>query len=48
MDALELLQDDHQQACVLMHRIKADFGQANSSARLQMFQQLKDALMLHA
>lgn len=48
MDALQLLQEDHQQASVLMLRIKADFGQADSSARLQMFQQLKDALTLHA
>ena len=31
-----------------MHRIKADFGQVDSSARLQTFQQLKDALTLHA
>ena len=48
MDALRLLQQDHQEASVLMHRIKDDFGQADSSARRQMFQQLKDALLLHA
>jgi hemerythrin superfamily protein len=48
MDALRLLQHDHQQASALMTRIKADFGQADPSARLQMFQELKSAFMLHA
>jgi hemerythrin superfamily protein len=48
MDALRLLQQEHEQASVLMHRIKDDFGQTDSSARLQMFQQLRDALLLHA
>jgi hypothetical protein len=48
MDALQLLQVEHQQVSVLMHRIQADFGQVDSSARLQTFQQLKDALTLHA
>ena len=48
MDALRLLQQDHELASVLMHRIKDEFRQTDSSARLQMFQQLKDALILHA
>jgi hypothetical protein len=48
MDALRLLQHDHQQASVLMNRIKADFGQADASARRQMFQQLKAMLTVHA
>lgn len=48
MDALRLLQQDHQDASALMNRIKAEFGQADPSARLRMFQQLKAALMVHA
>jgi len=48
MHTLQLLEDDHQQAILLMHRIKAQFGQADASTRLQAFSQLKEALMLHA
>ena len=48
MHTLQLLQDDHQQAILLMHRIKAESGQADSSGRLQLFHQLKEALILHA
>ncbi|WP_447987088.1 hemerythrin domain-containing protein [Nitrospira sp. Nam74] len=45
---LQVLQDDHQHVTLLMHRIKAEFGKAESSARLELFQQLKEALLLHA
>ena len=48
MDAFQLLQRDHQEAIVLMNRIKAEFGKADVSARLEIFHQLKEALMLHA
>ena len=48
MGALQVLQDDHQHANLLMHRIKAQFGQADTSERLQIFQQLREALLLHA
>jgi hypothetical protein len=48
MDALRLLQQDHQEASILMNRIKADYGRADGVARGQMFEQLKAALTLHA
>lgn len=48
MDALRLLQQDHEQASRLMREIKGTFGQVDSSGRLKMFRELKNALLLHA
>lgn len=48
MDALRLLQHDHEQTSGLMRKIKAAFGQVDPSDRLKMFLELKNALLLHA
>ena len=48
MDALRLLQQEHEQTSGLMREIKGTFGQLDSSRRLKMFRELKHAVLLHA